>query len=233
LQNLNDKIVMKKIKLIKYSIFIIFIYSITACGPTADFIADDFQQPNKIAVLPIINNTVDLTAGEVVRSVSFVNLYNYQYAEILELTETDSLMREFGITDGGQLASVDMNELYEVLECDGIFLIELKEASYGTVGARRENRIVHANYSLHSYGKKLYEHDVKIEKKSSSLVGGLLSVATNPVGALTDRAVDTAVKGIRGIIMEHELLPEINENFSEIMQTLPGDKVRRSRSERL
>ena len=218
---------------VKQTLFVVLVLFITGCGPTADFVAEDYKQPNNLAVLPVINNTVDMKAGEVLRSVSYVNLYNYQYAEMLEIAKTDSLLREFGITDGGQLASVDIDEIYDVLKSDGLLVIELKDARYGTAGAKRENRILHADYTLYSNGKEIYAHDVKVEKKSSTLVGGLLGAAMDPVGALTDRAVDTAVKGLRGIIMEHELLPEMDENFNEVIQTLPGEIERRSRSERI
>lgn len=217
----------------RYIILLAIAFTFTACGPTADFIADDFQQPHRIAVLPVINNTVDLTASEVIRSVSFVNLYNYQYSELLNLAETDSLLREYGITDGGQLSAIDLKELHDILKCDGLLLIELKEARYATAGARREHRVVHAQYGLYSGLGKLYEHDVKIEKKSGSIVGGLLSFASNPSGALVDRATDTVVREVRGLILEHQLLPEMNENFEQVLLTIPGEKDLRRRRDRI
>ncbi len=206
---------------------------LSSCGVTADFIADDFQQPQNIVVLPTVNNTIDISAGDVLRSVAFVNLYNYQYGNITPVVEADSILREAGITDGGQLPSISMIDLHNILEADGILLIELEEATYNTIGLRREERVIHAHYSLYSFGNIMYQHETKVEKKSRSLLGGAFDVLTDPGGALVDRLGDTGVRLVRGLFFEHDLLPEIEESINEMILTLPGDKRLRGRRDRI
>lgn len=221
----------KKITLPLILISVLFLISCASTKP--DFMDEDFNQPQKLVILPTINNTVDVAAAEVIRSLSFVNLYNYQYADVMEIVEADSILRESGITSGGQLSSIDTAELHDILDTDGIFIIELKESTYNTTGARREERVIHAEYTMFNNGKMIYQHNTEVENKSGSLVGGIFNAVTDPVGTLQDRATDTLVKGVRGLVLEHELIPEMTESNNEMLITLPGEKKQRSRSERL
>ena len=217
-----------------YRIIILFTVSaimLIGCGPKPDYLAKDYEKPKVIAVLPANNQTVDVEGAQVIRNLTYANLYNYQYTGLLPLEHVDSLLREEGITQGGQLSTMQEDEIIKTLDVDGVMFIELLNCEYNTV-AVKETRNLKVKYALHNVNGKLYENEVETDN-SQGFLGGALEIATNPVGAAKDRVADTAIKGLKGALMDHDLKPEMEVNIGVLLQTLPGKKKRRKRKERI
>lgn len=218
----------------KYRLLVLLVISsimLIGCGPKPDYLAKDYEKPKVIAILPTVNQTVDVAGAEVMRNLTYANLYNYQYTGLKPINQVDSLLRIEGITDGGQLNAMQHDELIETLDVDGIMYIELLKCDYNTV-AVKETKHLKTKYTLYNTNGKLYEKEVDTDN-SQSLFGGIMEIATNPVGAAKDRALDTGLKGLKGALMDHDLKPEMGANISVLMATLPGKMKKRKRKERI
>jgi len=67
-----------------------------------------------LAVLPFENFSNDVKGAEVARKEMFKALRKGGY-EVMDQEKTDLLLRDAGVTDGGQLKAVDLSKLAEVL----------------------------------------------------------------------------------------------------------------------
>ncbi|MEI6845800.1 MAG: GNA1162 family protein [Candidatus Firestonebacteria bacterium] len=78
-----------------------------------------------LAVLPFENFSNDVKGAEVSRKEMFKALKKGGY-EVLDLEKTDALLRDVGVTDGGQLKAVDLSKLAEVLGTRTFVMGEVK-----------------------------------------------------------------------------------------------------------
>jgi len=103
---------MRKYKL--FYIFFVFFALLSFCGCTKFRVRDYNKRVARLAVLPFENGSNDVKGAEVTRKKLYEALIKGGY-EVLDLEKTDSLLREAGVTDGGQLRAVDLSKIAEVL----------------------------------------------------------------------------------------------------------------------
>jgi len=72
------------------------------------------RKPAVLAVLPFENFSNDVKGSEIPRKEIYKALLEEGYV-VLDLENTDELLKEAGITDGGQLRAVDFAKLAEIL----------------------------------------------------------------------------------------------------------------------
>jgi hypothetical protein len=206
---------MKK-KIYLFSMLPFFLF----CGPSAKFISPDYSRPQKVAILPTINHTVDVEGATVFRNIFFVKLYRKKYAELLKNTQIDSILNEAGITDGGQLGSITQQDLVMLLKADGLFYIDLLECTttpfepgkYGTVKA---------NIKLFSPADQLiWEDEQEVEKTmdSDSKSGFLADLMGDYLAEVTKKLVMEAASGW---LFDHELKNEMDKLIDKTLKTLP------------
>lgn len=70
---------------------------------------------HEIAILPMANETTNLDGPVILRNTLYQKLVNHGYG-VLSLEETDSLLKELGVTDAGQLAAVPPEKITEKLQ---------------------------------------------------------------------------------------------------------------------
>lgn len=78
----------------------------------------------ELAVLPMANETTNLDGPVVLRKALYKKLKRQGY-RVLPLEETDSLLKDMGITDGGQLNAVSVEEVTEKLQARRLIYINL------------------------------------------------------------------------------------------------------------
>ncbi|MBI4054549.1 MAG: DUF799 family lipoprotein [Elusimicrobia bacterium] len=81
---------------------------------------------SKVAVLPFSNQSLDLTAPELLRRLVQKAVAERGYAAV-SLEEVDLRLKDLGITQGGQLKAVEPQELGRVLEVEGLLYGEVEE----------------------------------------------------------------------------------------------------------
>jgi hypothetical protein len=93
-----------------------------------------------VAVLPLINNTNDVTAPQYVRNELIARLQALQYA-VQPALQTDQILRDqLGITLGRQLDMATVQQLHEALGTDGVIFGVLDDFATKTFGLLTEKR---------------------------------------------------------------------------------------------
>lgn len=195
-----------------------------SCVPPAKFLTPDFEKPATIAILPTVNQTTDVAGGIVFRNLLYKKFLKKKYTRLVPNENVDSLLNLAGITDGGQLAAVTEEELYRILNVDGLLYVELVECTYQSLGVS-ETRHVKTNLMLKLYpGRKIWEDEREV-KAGKSIFDTILNGITNPAGTLSQSAKDLAgeyaAKGLKMWLLAHELKPEMDKIIDISIQTLP------------
>jgi len=101
-----------------------------ACAvPLTDLVADySTLKPNRIAVLPAMNETADLDAPEVFRILAAAELADKGYG-LIDFPRIDEALRQRGIQEGGQIEALTPQEIGELVGADGLLYIRVM--SYG------------------------------------------------------------------------------------------------------
>ena len=207
-----------------YKRFYLLLLFTAGCGPFAKFISPDFTRPEAIAILPTINQTTDVDGAIVFRNLLFLAMQDEDYTVLLENEQVDSLLNLEGITDGGQLESVENQELFDILGVDGLLFIELLTCEYKTIGIS-ETRKIEANFQLYKPPSQLIWEDEREVDKGKSAFGAIFGFLSNPKETLKVSSEDfkkqVAAKGVKMWLLEHELKPEMEEVINKTIQTLP------------
>ena len=92
--------------------FILIIFLLTGCAPKAKFVKPDncWQPPQKVAILPFDNLSNDEEGPGLVRTLFVEKLADKGFI-LQDCQETDNILRDLGITYGGQLKSIKRESL--------------------------------------------------------------------------------------------------------------------------
>src|SRR6185295_7765543 len=96
--------------------------------------------PKKVALLPLNNGSLDVTAPELMRNLLDSDLAATS-VDTISVHEIDDKLRAMGITDGGQIRSVTAQKLGPALGADGLLYGEIDEFKGVNVGVY-VNRVV-------------------------------------------------------------------------------------------
>ena len=180
--------------------------------------------PEKIAVLPTINQTTDVLGGIVFRNLFFLDLMEEYSIYLIPIEIVDTLLNEGGITQGGQLAAVEYHDLFKMLKSDGLLFIELLACDYQTLGIS-ETRRVKAHFTLLTPpSEKRWDFEYEVDE-GKSVVDTFLGLLGDPKSVLKDTAEDfgtqLAHKGSRMWLLKHALKPEMDKVIEEAIDNLP------------
>jgi hypothetical protein len=208
------------------NLLLISAYSLVfcACVEQAKFLAPDFSVPQRIAILPTINHTIDVKGGIVFRHLFYEELNNKEYCELIDLNRIDSLLNLEGITDGGQLSTVEDTALHRILQADGLLYVTLLECEYQTLGIT-SNRKVKANFRLVIPDNHLIWEDEHEVEEGKSWVETFIDALDNPgktlKKSLDDLGDQVAEKVVKTWIQEHELKDQMIQVIEKSLKTLP------------
>lgn len=194
---------------------------ISSCGaPVAKFVAPDYSKPRKIAILPTTNQTVDVKGSQVFRKILYRELKKKKYTKLLDISVVDSLLNEEGITDGGQLTTMGNEELFTVLNVDGLMFVELLVCGIRAMDLDAVNR-VKANLKLYAPPDKLVWEDEREEKSETKKLssGDILQII---IGQIFFEFIGKAIIGsAERALLEHECKLEMQKLIKKSLKTLP------------
>jgi hypothetical protein len=187
----------------KFLPIILFLFILISCKPSPRFISPDYKRPKRAAILPTINQTNDVKGSILIRLIFYQQMKKKKYTEILDINSVDSILNNEGITDGGQLGLISQNELFKILNVDGLFHIELLVCKT-TLLDDDELGKVKVNLKLYKPESKLIWEDEREEKAKhgSSSSGGLSDMFAEYIGKTVAKAV---LQGTLSWIFDHEL----------------------------
>jgi hypothetical protein len=166
--------------------------------------------PQRIALLPMDNQSTDLRGPELVRELlkDSLDLANFDLAANAEI---DEKLRSIGISEGGQLNAVTPQKLGELLGVDALIYGDLTEFSNANVGVY-SNRTVEAALKLvdAKTGEKLWE---ATKRKADSKLG------LSKDAAVSNLKSGYAAKALEGL-MNSPLLPEAEEAVRLLVKDL-------------
>jgi hypothetical protein len=106
---------------------------LTGCAASQVFVANPYVRPQRVAVLPMSNDTNDLDGPGYVRQALFNVLTQRGYV-LMPIPEIDAKLKEQGFTDGGQLKATTPQKIGEWLGVDGLLYTTLEEFNYIVLG---------------------------------------------------------------------------------------------------
>lgn len=166
--------------------------------------------PEKIALLPLDNQSTDLRGPELVRELlkDSLDLANFDLADNAEV---DEKLKSVGISEGGQLNAVTPQKLGELLGVDALVYGDLTEFKNANVGVY-SNRTVEAELKLvdAKTGEKLWE---ATKRKANSKLG------LSKDSALGNLKAGYAEKALESV-MNNPLRPEAEEAVRLLVKDL-------------
>jgi hypothetical protein len=161
------------------------------CAPSKVYISKTFLRPQRIAVLPMSNDTNDLDGPLFIRQLLIENLVRRGYV-LVPPAEIDAKLKAQGFTDGGQLKATTPQKIGEWIGVDGLLYSTLEEFNYINVGYYAQ-RVVKVQGQLVSAqtGEKLWEAErgfstrtVAVDKKQADRAFAV-QMATKAVEKMT------------------------------------------------
>ena len=152
---------MKKLLLAIVTVITILLMS-CATMPGSDWV------PTTIAILPFTNETADVGVQGFARYSLFVQLQNKGY-NCMDLASVDSILNDIGITEGGQLETVTLEELGKELGADGIIYGNVLTAKRIMAGIYFKKEFS-ANYKLFRHNDGAQYWDATHLSKESRIV---------------------------------------------------------------
>lgn len=165
--------------IVKRSIAVVYVATlllIQGCGSLMTIPANPSNPIRSVAILPMVNETIDVDAPEKVRTIFAERLAKYHY-QIQPIAKTNDILNgQFGISLGKQLALAKVQQLGEKLGVDGVFYGYLINFDKVTTGIYNHNK-VQIGWKLVSTrtGEIMWGHGAAV-KSSSGLAGGLGSL---------------------------------------------------------
>lgn len=192
---------------------LVLLAGLMVCGCALErfYLAKDYVRPQRIAVLPMNNESNDLDGPDYVRKLLFAQL-SVRGFEMVPLAEIDEKLKAQGFTNGGELKAVTPQKIGEWVGADALFYSTLEDFNYITLGyySQRTVKIDAQLIDAHS-GKKMWE----AERGAASRF-----VATNKKQAEKEFAVQLAMKAVEKAM--HTPLPiESRHAVGLVVETLP------------
>ncbi|MDY6822634.1 MAG: DUF799 family lipoprotein [Thermodesulfobacteriota bacterium] len=145
-----------------------------------------------VAVLPLVNDTADVDAPQMVRK-KLAEAVGKRHYNVMPIAETDAILRDrMGITLGGQLEAATVKKLKENLNVDGLIygtLMDFKEVTTGLYNVRK----VRGKFRLvqTATGDTMWQNGigVKTENKMSGNAGLVADMAADISDKKTEEEV--------------------------------------------
>lgn len=159
--------------------------ALAACayGPRP-YLKPGYSPPPSLAVLPLRNETLSLDGPDVVRYWLDQRLAEKKGYPTLPLERVDEALRSLGVTDGGQLGSVEPRDLGAALGVRALVYGDLLDFDYRTTGLLNVRKVrVRVRMVDAATGERLWEAEGTGAESSGGLGGGAaLKAALTHVG---------------------------------------------------
>jgi len=172
-----------------------------------------------LAVLPFANSTTDLAAGELARLLFALGMKEKGY-DVLDVDTVDAKLRELGISEGGQLASIADSVLVNALEAEGLVYGALLEAEYSTKAVSSTKKVTIA-VRIMKNGQTFFSDQ---ETSKHSQMGG----SFNPLKALGGQIIDKTSEKAFAKYHGHPLEQLIEEAIYKLQDKVPGTRVEKA-----
>jgi len=182
---------------------------------SAKYLVDSWE-PGTIAVLPFRNQSADVAIEKFARIVMMETLKRYDY-KVIGIEEVDARLDDLGITEGGQLETVTLAEMAEVIKADSFLYGDILEAKRVMIGIYFNKKFT-ANFKIYDVrSEELKWEDERTSKEQK--------VVLNPVEMGQEVAKQFALELTSDLIYKalnsHPLIQHIRTVVGTSVRTLP------------
>ncbi len=125
-------------------------------------------EPGTIAVLPFRNQSADVAVEKFARAVMVENLIRYGY-EVVDIDEVDARLDDLGITEGGQLETVTLAEMAQVIQADSFLYGDILEAKRVMIGIYFNKKFT-ANFKVYDVASEELKWEDERTSKEQKVV---------------------------------------------------------------
>ncbi len=180
--------------------------------------------PVTLAVLPVNNLSNDVHGAQVFRDLLYKRLAQSQKGyRIMNIEETDRILNEAGITDGGQLSVIMPIELCELLNVDGLLYTDLKNLELLTLPFYH-TRKVEAQFRLYSFNQLIWLKSINTNNRYIEIENMLKAIDDPEEGfkrAGESMLVHQGIKFSTIALFGHELRPEMEMTLDNLLVNIP------------
>ena len=180
--------------------------------------------PITLAILPVNNFTNDVQGAQIFRDALYEKITeNPKGYLILSLEETDKILNEAGITDGGQLSVAMPIELCELLKVDGLLYTDIKNLDLLTMPFYHLRR-VDAQFKLYSFEKLIWLKSINTSNRYIEVENILKAIDDPEEGfkrAGESVLVHQGIKFSTIALLGHELKPEMEMTIDKFLAYIP------------
>lgn len=174
-----------------------------------------FKEPIPIAILPFENHTTELAAGELARLYFVLGMQEMGY-EVLGYAETDSILRELGITQGGQLPTITSDELHAALGVEGLLYGTVIDAEYSIKAITKKKKV--------TIGIELLRNGSRVWKDQETISETGLGNILNPLAGLAEQVVDKTFEKAFAQYHGHPLEVQLEGVIYKLQNKMPGKR---------
>ena len=168
-------------------------------------LAPDFQQrkPRTVAIMPVLNETVDLDAPKVIAPMLYEAMQSKGY-QLRSLQEVNALLAGKNIHEAGQMFTLTYQEMGDLLNADALLFCTVTDWSslylliYSSVSVETKFELIDA-----TSGVRLWEAKYKASKRCAavdkdSFADVLLNAALSPYEPQAQKAVRRCLATLPG-----------------------------------
>jgi len=208
---------MKKLALLLLTVALLLLL-MSCAGNKADQVRK-LTKPIKIAILPFANETTDLGVSELARIFFIIGLEEKGYT-VLNMDETDKILQENGITEGGQLSSISASELQKKLNTEGLLYGTVIDAQYSTLAIAAKKKV--------TIKIIVKQNEAEVWNDQESVSQSALSSLANPLQGLAEQVVNKTFEKAFAKYHGHPLEAFTEEVCYKLQEKMPGTRVEKS-----
>ena len=207
----------KRIRIFLMLTALIFLFMLSGCI-TAKYLSAGWT-PQKIAVLPFTNQSSDVAVEKFARVVMYQTLQRYGF-DVMPLEVVDAKLDELGITEGGHLAAITVDELAQAIPANSFLYGEVIEAQRIMLGVYFSKKFK-ANFKICSANPEVLQWEDEREDKESKVV---LSPVELAKVVAQQFVLELASDAIYKLLDSHPLIYQIRAVVNMSAITLPRQK---------
>ena len=197
-------------KVVRWTLIVAMGLSVAGCATKNDYSAFYAHPPRSILVVPVLNETVEMSAPGILVS-TVASTFGERGYYVFPTYLTDVLLRDLGLSEAGLIHQMPPGKFLQHFGADAVLFITVTDWS-GQYVVLSNIKTIRAKYCLVDTrtGQTLWSHADQVQENSNGGNGGIL-------GALVAAAVDKMVSEMS----ESQFRP-LASQLNVLVATRPG-----------
>ena len=173
--------------------------------------------PQRIAILPFSNESADVAVQQFARVYLYDRISRMNKHQLVPLDQVDAALNDLGITEGGQLPTVTVQEISEKIGADGIIYGNVITAKHVMLGVYYNKEFACRYSMLRGSDGEVFWDETEEESEKKIVLNPKDIIATAATQMVKEVATDAILKAMRS----HPLYQQIEKVTTKVVWTLP------------